>query len=617
MVDPVFLDAAFPAGEGRQRHPRAGGGDQLDLVQRLRVLGVLRVDLHHHAVLVEAVVDGRHLALAEGVVQHPGDHAHVHAQPLGGVAVDHQANLLGALGFLGIDIGQLRQCAQRFTDTRQPFAQLVEIAGEQHVLVLRAAPLAPADLQVLVGHQEHASSGDFRYRAAQAIDHLLRGDVALGDRLEAHDHEGVVDPPATADEPGHAFHRGVCEHRAPVDFHLRLHDLERQAVVAADHADQLAGVLLRQEGFRHADEQEHVQRDGRQQAEQHQQRMLQRAIQAASVKTQHAFLQAAAETLQGVRLAPRLFGLEPARTEHRRQGQGHQQRDHDGHRQGDGKLAEQALDDTAHEQDREKHRDQRQVHREQGETHLACALECGVHRRFAGFYMPRDVLQHDDGVVHHEAGGDDQRHQRQVVQREAQQVHGGEGADQRHRHRQRRDQRRAPTSEEGEHHQNHQGHGDHQGALGLVQGGADHRRTIHRHFQVDAGRDYRAQRRQLLADAGDGFDDIRPGLPVDHQQHGLFVVIEATVVAVLHRVADARHIAQAHGGAVLVADDYRHVVGGFFQLVAGLHLPVTLGVFHRAFRPFGVGRGDRLAHFVQGDAVLVEQTRFQGHAHRR
>ena len=37
--------------------------------------------------------------------------------------------------------------------------------------------------------------------------------------------------------------------------------------------------------------------------------------------------------------------------------------------------------------------------------------------------VARDVLDHDDGVVDHEAGGDGQRHQREVVQAEPQQVH--------------------------------------------------------------------------------------------------------------------------------------------------------------------------------------------------
>jgi hypothetical protein len=52
-----------------------------------------------------------------------------------------------------------------------------------------------------------------------------------------------------------------------------------------------------------------------------------------------------------------------------------------------------------------------------------------------------DVLDHDDGVVDDEAGGDRQRHQREVVEAEAEQVHHAERADQRERHGDARDDR--------------------------------------------------------------------------------------------------------------------------------------------------------------------------------
>ena len=102
-------------GEGGQRHPCAIGGDQLNLVQRLGMLGIERVDFHHHAVLVQRFVDGGNLALTEGVVEHCGDHAHLHAQALRGFAIHHQANLLGTAVLAGVDIGQFGQRAQRFT----------------------------------------------------------------------------------------------------------------------------------------------------------------------------------------------------------------------------------------------------------------------------------------------------------------------------------------------------------------------------------------------------------------------------------------------------------------------------------------------------------------------
>ena len=57
-----------------------------------------------------------------------------------------------------------------------------------------------------------------------------------------------------------------------------------------------------------------------------------------------------------------------------------------------------------------------------------------LQRRHAIFQMPRDVLDHHDRVVDDEAGGDRQRHQRQVVDAVAGQIHHAERADQRDRH---------------------------------------------------------------------------------------------------------------------------------------------------------------------------------------
>ena len=50
------------------------------------------------------------------------------------------------------------------------------------------------------------------------------------------------------------------------------------------------------------------------------------------------------------------------------------------------------------------------------------------------FEIAGDVLDHHDGVVDHKAGGDGERHQREVVDGVAEQVHHAEGAHQRERH---------------------------------------------------------------------------------------------------------------------------------------------------------------------------------------
>ena len=54
-------------------------------------------------------------------------------------------------------------------------------------------------------------------------------------------------------------------------------------------------------------------------------------------------------------------------------------------------------------------------------------------RLLAHLDVPHDVLQHHDGVVHHEPDRQDQRHHREVVQAVVEQVHHGERADDRER----------------------------------------------------------------------------------------------------------------------------------------------------------------------------------------
>ena len=55
----------------------------------------------------------------------------------------------------------------------------------------------------------------------------------------------------------------------------------------------------------------------------------------------------------------------------------------------------------------------------------------GLQRRVALLQKAIDVLDHDDGVIHHEASRNRQRHQRKIIQAVVEQVHHGKGADDR------------------------------------------------------------------------------------------------------------------------------------------------------------------------------------------
>ena len=84
-----------------------------------------------------------------------------------------------------------------------------------------------------------------------------------------------------------------------------------------------------------------------------------------------------------------------------------------------------------------------------------------------------DVFHDHDGVVHDEAGGDGEGHQREVVDAVTEQVHDGEGADERDGHGDAGDEGGAAVAQEDEDHQDDQDDGDDERALDVADRGAD------------------------------------------------------------------------------------------------------------------------------------------------
>ena len=601
VVDLQRCPARFVVAERGQRHALAVVADHLDLAEDLRALLVLLVDLHHHPVLVQRVEDGRHLALAERVVEHRVDHFHVDPQGRRAVAVDHQAGLHALVLGVAVDVHQLRQLAHRRLDLRRPFAEQGQVVAAQGEFVLRVA-VAAAQAHVLAGVEIERRAGHLGDPLAQPGEDLLHR-VAFADRLEGDEERtGVARlPAAAADEADHVLHRRIGREDLAVLAHLRAQGLERDALVGHRVAAQAPGVLLREEALGHHHEQPEVHGDAGQHDHHHQPRVLQRPAQAGAVAQHEGGEEAIAPPRQGSALGP-FQRTQQTRAEHRREGQGYHQGHQDRRREGHRELAEQPPGEPAHEQQRDEHRDQRERHRQHGETDLAGAGDRRLDRRVALLDAPGDVLHHHDGVVHHEAGGDDQRHQRQVVQAEVAQVHDREGADQRDRHRQAGDQRGAAVAQEQEDYQDHQRHRDQQGQLGLFQRRADRRAAIVHHVQLDLRPEQFLQHRQLRVDGVGGLDNVGAGLAGDDQQHRRQVVGEAGVAHVLHRVADLGHVAEAHRGAVVgvVVDHQRLVLAGLAQLVVGVHLPVLVVLLDGALGAVAVGRGDGRAHAVQG-----------------
>src|SRR5439155_13761705 len=109
---------------------------------------------------------------------------------------------------------------------------------------------------------------------------------------------------------------------------------------------------------------------------------------------------------------------------------GEQKDGRDGQRnaQRNGELAEEPADDAGHENQRNENRDERDGQGNDGESDLTRAFQGRFQGLVAQLNEAHDVLDHDNRIVHDEAGGDGQGHERKVVQAVAEEFHYREGA---------------------------------------------------------------------------------------------------------------------------------------------------------------------------------------------
>ena len=126
-------------------------------------------------------------------------------------------------------------------------------------------------------------------------------------------------------------------------------------------------------------------------------------------------------------------GLEPQGALGRLQGQGIDGADDGSGGDDQGELAEDLAGDAGQESRREKDRDQGQGDAHDGADQLAHGLHGRMLGRQAFFDVIGAAFHDDDGIVDHDADGQDQGEHGHEVDGEAQGQHGDKGADDRHR----------------------------------------------------------------------------------------------------------------------------------------------------------------------------------------
>ena len=241
----------LPFSEIGKRNRLVFAVDHKHLIEGADVLGVDRVDLHHHFILIQRLVDGGDLPLAEGVVQQIVGVLYADAEPRHGIAIVDQVHLRAVILTVGVNVRQLRQRRQRFADFRLPFPQRRKVVRQQRILVAGVG-LTAADADILYRHQEQVGPRLLRQLFAQPIDNLLGRFMALIARLEGDKHHPAVDPRA-AGKTGDVVHRRIFTNDLHKVLQLAAHRLERDALVRLDAAHQHPGVLLGEEGFGNRD----------------------------------------------------------------------------------------------------------------------------------------------------------------------------------------------------------------------------------------------------------------------------------------------------------------------------------------------------------------------------
>ena len=226
-----------------------------------------------------------------------------------------------------------------------------------------------------------------------------------------------------------------------------------------------------------------------------------------------------------------------------------------------------------------------------------------MQRCLALLQITNDVLDHDDRIVDHEAGGDDQRHQRQIVDRVVQLVHHRQGADQRHRHGNARNDGRRHIAQEHENHQHHEHDGEAQLERGVRHRGADHVGAVGDDFHVHARGQRGLELRQLLFDLIDGGDHIGAGLTLHIENDGLSLVVPGALLGILRGLADAGDIAQVHRRPVLIGNDRIEVILRILDLVVAIDGVIEFWAVDVALRLADVDVRDQRSQVVDVESV--------------
>ena len=322
---------------------------------------------------------------------------------------------------------------------------------------------------------------------------------------------------------------------------------ERRAGRGLDDADEVALVLVGHEGRGHRLEEPPGAEQAQGEETEHERPQDERALQGA-----HVAVRAAVDHAVHAREEPAVgVGLLGQQQRGEGGGEGHRVEDGEDHGEGDGQreLLVEPAGGAREEGDGHEHRHQH----EPDDHHRAEHLAHGVDGRLVGAllllaHVALDVLDHHDRVVHDDPGGEHDPEQGQGVDGEAEELHEGEGADQRDRDGDGGDERAAPVLQEQEHHEDDEDDGLDQGDQHFLDRLAHDAHVVEGQPPLQTGRERLLQARHLLHDALVDLERVGGGQELDAHAGGL-EPDEAQVGGVgLRAQLHAADVADAHEG---------------------------------------------------------------------
>ena len=229
------------------------------------------------------------------------------------------------------------------------------------------------------------------------------------------------------------------------------------------------------------------------------------------------------------------------RRKRQRVDRGDDRRDGDGYRE----LAIKLAGHTAEEGHRHEYRRQHQTDGDDRSAHLTHCLMRGGARRSAAGYVSLDVFHYHDGVVNHDTDREHHSEECQRVDRETEQQQDRKRADDRDRHRDKRDNRGAPGLQEQHDHHDHQHHRLEQGLDHRLDGASHEDGRVVDHLPGDVSREALGELGHLGTHLVRDLDRVCPRCLQDGDRHRGFVVEQGAQCVVGGAELDARHVLEA------------------------------------------------------------------------